>query len=562
MACFRNAQRGLDPSLVHGLRRLQVVGRRNRERKGAKSLKVIAAMPAMCPMIDLRLSNDDEPGFVHQGESLACVSGGEGWGWGYAGKCVVKSDDANVAISKNSGYGAVCDDSPKLVSIEIVEIKQNTKIPDSRFWGPLFTLANSCLGAGVLSFPYCFRMSGLVVGLILCIGFGSLLAFSCWSIAYCCDKAQQTDPTVMTYHQLVQLIGGRRLAAVVEIVMWLYLFGISLSFIIIIGDLAQPLLQHALADTSLSTSIFCERAFLIPVIATILVLPLSLQQNISALRTSSLLGVSGIVYLVFMVAGAYFMYSAAELPRPAMVEGAIGVFKSMPIIGFGLGCHIQAPIIFSELGGPKETRLQSFSWVVVGAFALCIAIYTTCGVFAYLTFGQHTLQNVLSVHKHGAQPLAGGYPIDNVAFDIARVCVLVTSVCGYPLNHFPARQAMWSFFCRFAGPSARSCSCCPGCCQPEDEHSDEMPLCFSIVETVGFVALTVLCSMFLTQLATVFDLFGAVCGSMEILIVPGLMWWHFGRTYLWMPRQFVALMMGGIGVVILVAGTTVSIESM
>ena len=92
-----------------------------------------------------------------------------------------------------------------------------------------------------------------------------------------------------------------------------------------------------------------------------------------------------------------------------------------------------------------------------------------------------------------------------------------------------------------------------------------MPLAFSVTETVLYVATTAWLAVRFDELASVFDLFGALCGSMEILIVPGILWWHFGGTILqpqhrWMRGAGTVLLVGS-GVVVLVSGTIVSIQS-
>ena len=413
------------------------------------------------------------------------------------------------------------------------------------------TLASSCLGAGVLSFPYCFRTSGLVVGLSLCLGFGSFLAGSCWVVGFCCHKAQAKDPSVRTYHALVELAGGPRLAALVEVVMWLYLFGISLSFCIIIGDIAQPLLSQALGDSSFLSN----RSIAVAVIIAAIVFPLCMIRDISQLGVSSFLAVAAVLYVVVLVAGYNFTHEI-DWSRIQMVNDAESAFTSMPIIGFGLGCHIQAPIIFSEL--PQQDRMTSFSWVVLAAFSLCIALYTLCGVAGYLTFGPDTPQNILN--KEGDV----GYPTDDISFIVAKVCVLLVSVCGLPLNHYPARQAMWSLVCR---------CCCPTQ-KKESFHiievdsnigktpPEEMPLLFVVVETLLFVGLVYSTSLCLTELATAFDLFGAICGSLEILIVPGLLWWHFASSQSQLCRLGIAFCFCVVGVLIMISGTYVSIQQM
>merc|ERR1712196_260839 len=248
------------------------------------------------------------------------------------------------------------------------------------------------------------------MGLVLCLGFGALLAFSCWAVGYCCNEAQKMDPTVRTYHALCEIVGGPRLATFVEVVMWLYLFGISLSFCIIIGDVSHPLAIGALGESS----ILGDRAILVAIICAALVFPLCLLRNISQLGASSGLAVLAVLYVVGCVVEYSFFHSGSGI---TLVSNADGSFVAMPVVGFGLGCHIQAPIILCNLEGPD--RMASFTWVVVAAFSLCIAVYTVCGVAGYLTFGAETAQNILDISN------SVGYPTSDIEFDVARVCVLL-----------------------------------------------------------------------------------------------------------------------------------------
>lgn len=85
---------------------------------------------------------------------------------------------------------------------------------------------------------------------------------------------------------------------------------------------------------------------------------------------------------------------------------------------------------------------------------------------------------------------------------------------------------------------------------------------FSVVETILFVGLVYGTSLGLTQLATAFDLFGAICGSLEILIVPGILWWHFASSHSQLCRYTVAVSLCAIGALVMVSGTYAAILSM
>jgi hypothetical protein len=78
-------------------------------------------------------------------------------------------------------------------------------------------LANTCIGSGVLSFPFAFSKVGIVLALVLFFGFAVLLSFTLHIIVRSLAIVQRHDPTVKSYEALVQLAGGHRLALFMEV---------------------------------------------------------------------------------------------------------------------------------------------------------------------------------------------------------------------------------------------------------------------------------------------------------------------------------------------------------
>ena len=97
----------------------------------------------------------------------------------------------------------------------------------------------------------------------------------------------------------------------------------------------------------------------------------------------------------------------------------------------------------------KEIRNSGvFKKVSFFAYAICFLLYVPCGLCGYLYFGELTQSDILK----GSTTHAGSRPngLDStVPVLFARVCVMCAVICCYPLNHYPARAALYSLL--FAG---------------------------------------------------------------------------------------------------------------
>ena len=78
------------------------------------------------------------------------------------------------------------------------------------------------------------------------------------------------------------------------------------------------------------------------------------------------------------------------------------------------------------------------------SYLLCIVLYSSCAFFGYVTFREHTPPNIMQA----------GYDESEASTIIARICLVVTSVCALPINHHPCRAALKDLYSRWRG-SAR-----------------------------------------------------------------------------------------------------------
>merc|ERR1711871_1809577 len=152
------------------------------------------------------------------------------------------------------------------------------------------------------------------------------------------------------------------------------------------------------------------RTVIIVVVGCCFCLPLCLLRRISALRFSSVFAVCAVTYMVLTVIVEYCKVKGdstdaaqskvpgAEPGQVEQVEANADMLAALPLIAFAFQCHIQAPLIYTELKSSVRT-VSNMGRVCVGAYGLCLVLYLPAGIFGYLTFGDNTLTDVVTYSK-------------------------------------------------------------------------------------------------------------------------------------------------------------------
>ena len=95
---------------------------------------------------------------------------------------------------------------------------------------------------------------------------------------------------------------------------------------------------------------------------------------------------------------------------------------------------------------------------IVGAYALCCAFYIPAGIFGYYTFGSGTISDLLSTSDDPSK-VSHSYSVSAKRGLVARICLAAVATCGVPLNHFPARIAVYSLYNKIFQPVRRVTRC-------------------------------------------------------------------------------------------------------
>jgi amino acid permease len=308
----------------------------------------------------------------------------------------------------------------------------------------VFTLANSAIGAGILAFPFAFKSAGLTLGIVLCLSLAVVMAMSLHFIIYSLEKAQKADPRIRTYQDLVQAAAGDNASMFIEVTMVVYLFGACLGFVIIIGDMLHPIL----ANTGIG---FLEsRNVCICLVTLGVIFPLCTLRKISALQFSSTLAVAAVLFMVCMMIHEFTDGAHKAVGKTVLIRENSEAILSIPLICFALQCHIQGPMIYSELK-PHLQNLKVMDLIIVAAIGTCLVLYIPAGIFGDLSFGDNTQQDILDIAKKSkdADGNDTGYAVTDRMAEVARICIAICACCGFPLNHFPARSALFGLVQRY-----------------------------------------------------------------------------------------------------------------
>ena len=227
---------------------------------------------------------------------------------------------------------------------------------------------------------------------------------------------------------------------------------------LVFQDQLQPLLKCGLcggdcceirpidkSETCDCDSVWCKRTTIILMGTWILMFPPSMLHSISKLKFVSLLGV-----MCPFIAFPNCIWVLTRWSRGFEANfDNIQWFTNTPKVClwqsntcFALQSHISVLVIFN--GYPKVQKKSNFRFVIVMAYAIVTSLYIPTGLFGLTYFLETSPDNF-------PRDLLTGFKTNEILANVARVCMAGAAVCCYPLNHFPARCAIFNVYKTFTG---------------------------------------------------------------------------------------------------------------
>ncbi|XP_074561443.1 amino acid transporter AVT6B-like isoform X1 [Curcuma longa] len=323
-----------------------------------------------------------------------------------------------------------------LISIKQEHGRPSRVFPTASFAGAVFTLSTNIIGAGIMALPAAMRVLGLVPGIILIISVAILTDASIEMLIRCSRAANKSTYGGVMGDAFRKI--GRRL---LQITVVLNNVGILTVYMIIIGDVlsgtsASGAHHFGLLEGWFGVHWWNSRALVLLVTTVAIFAPLTCFKRVDSLRITSTASVALAVFFVVITAGiAIFKLADGTIQMPKLfphltdLPSILRLFTVVPVIATSYICHYNVHSIDNELH--RSTQIHR---VVRISLTLCSAIYITTSFFAFLLFGESTLDDVLANFDSDI-----GIPYGSILNDAVRVSYSLHVMLVFPVIFFSLR---------------------------------------------------------------------------------------------------------------------------
>lgn len=345
-----------------------------------------------------------------------------------------------------------------------------------------FNLASATLGAGTLAIPQAMAYSGSLVGSLL-------LALCCagtvYSIRLLIIVLEKTGYT--TYEEMSHKLVHPIFEKVTAILIILFCWGITIVYVVAMGDILDPLRQIDGFPEALQGD-WGRRAIMV-IFWALFMLPLSLAKEINTLRYASLVGMAATAFLVSAIV-AHVSIDAPPMENITVAKFNVNMLMSMSVFIFAYCCQTNCFEIYAEM---TDRSVDKMTWTAGLAMTACTAIYITAGIAGAADFGQDTDGNILKNYKN---------PTETVYIAIAFIAISVTLTMAFPICIFPTRDAILQMM------------------GYKDAYSTPSHIRLVCSGVLAVTAVTV--GLFVPGIQVLFGILGGVCGSALAFIWPSL----------------------------------------
>ncbi|CAH1733362.1 proton-coupled amino acid transporter-like protein pathetic isoform X1 [Aphis gossypii] len=442
---------------------------------------------------------------------------------------------------------------PKLQSIVIGENSKMREVPENRqktlrnqekgdYFDPflernlehpttngetLTHLLKASLGTGILAMPLAFQCSGLITGIFATVFVSFVCTYCSYSLVKCAHTLyRRTRVSSMSYADVAEVAfangpkWSRNFSSVTrQSVLWLlfvtYFGTCSVYTVIIASNFDQLFTYHMGYELNL-------RSFI-----AILLIPLILLSYVPNLKY--LAPVSMVANLLMATGlGITFYYTLSDMPNISE-RPAVGSLETFPSFFCLTVFAMEAIGVVMPLENNMKTPrnfLGIFGVLNVGMGGVTM-VYILLGFFGYLKYGEATKSSITL-----------NLPIEDVAAQMAKICISLAVFCTYGLQFFVCLEIIWTKI---------------------QENFEKSTMFHNYVLRTVLVTLSVLIAVAVPTIGPFIGLIGAFCFSLLGIVVPVLIEFatYWNDVTIWMTLRNVVLII--VGILALVFGTVNSV---
>lgn len=353
-------------------------------------------------------------------------------------------------------------------------------------------LSNTILGTGMLAMPHAFASGGIIPGILTVLWCGLTAWLGLYFLSRCAAKAPHRAASFAALSNLT----FPRIGRLFDLAIFLKCFGVSISYLIIIGALMPRVITSFSSDAA--PWLVDRRVWIL--FAMLVLCPLGFLKRLDSLKHTSYIALCAVLNLIFVVIFKFFHTAGMPARGPVPLFSLSSNFvSSLPVQIFAFTCAQNLFAIHNELYVNSRKRMNLVISTSIGSAA---GIYELLGIIGFLTFGTKVGSNIIE-----------NYP-RSILVSICQLGIVIMVLFSYPLQIHPARASLDKVFFPPVDHEIHSAD--------PDHAVGDIPL-FRFVSESSFILLaTFLIAIFVDDLSVILGFVGAT-GSVAIsFILPSV----------------------------------------
>ncbi|KAJ2347308.1 hypothetical protein GGF43_004787 [Coemansia sp. RSA 2618] len=424
--------------------------------------------------------------------------------------------------------------------------EDDVELPTGTIGSSSINLANTILGSGMLSMANAMASQGLVLGSLVILFSACASGLGLYLLSRCARRTTGRDASFFAVSKLTY----PRAAVLFDAAIAIKCFGVSISYLIIFGDL-MPEIIDALG---IEIQLLLSRGFWVT-FAIVALAPLAFQRRLDALKYTSFTALMGVAYLFIVVALFYFNPLRTPLPAGDVVlfRWSKDFFTNLPVFVFAFTCHQNIFSVYNELRDNSSKQINGTIALSIGSSC---GVYQWVAVLGYLTFGSKVAPNLLTMYDN------------SLVITICRLFIAVNVLFSYPLQCHPARNCLDKVISSVIRMYKK---------EPEfeaiandDNDNDDQPDTIAsdaatsapvvhvmspakhISITLVLLVLSYLVAMSVTSLDLVLSFVGSTGSTSISFILPGVFYYKMHKNSRWTRMKIISVLLATYGVFVLV----------
>ncbi len=309
-----------------------------------------------------------------------------------------------------------------------------------------FNIANSILGAGILSLPISIRYLGIIVGVIFfaIVAYATLL-----TVSYLIQSQEVTKKK--SYAEITKEVLGNKGYLIILIMIILNNIGLCCAYFRIFGETMKNIVSAFVSKDSYFVTNYHNYFYILLIfIAMGLVI---FNDTLEGMENVSFIGISGILIFVITLIMIYFYKIIFGLDLPKL-ELSLFIWKndisellsSLPPVILSFSFQFNVFAVYFTLKKPDQKQMMITSAIGV---IFCFFIYSITGVIGYLMYGDQLNDTILNMMFNDMILYKDQHSFLKWILIISNIGFLMCSTTGIPLMFFALKKNFFLFILLF-----------------------------------------------------------------------------------------------------------------